>query len=100
MHYYNKQYYVYIITNFYNSVLYTGVTNDLYRRVLEHKNKINKGFSSRYNLTKLVYYEEIDDIFYAIEREKQIKKFKRKKKIGLIKSVNPEWKDLFSSVVD
>jgi len=74
--------------------LYTGVTNDLNRRVYEHKNKLIKGFTSKYNITKLVYYEEYNDINDAIRREKQIKGWSRKKKIELIESVNPEWKDL------
>ncbi|MFC1771537.1 GIY-YIG nuclease family protein [Candidatus Margulisiibacteriota bacterium] len=95
-----REYYVYIITNFSNTALYTGVTNNIYRRMFEHKNRVNKGFSMRYSLTKLVYYEIYDDINYAIEREKQIKKYKRLKKINLIKKHNPQWKDLFSYVVD
>ncbi len=74
--------------------LYTGVTNDLNRRVYEHKNKLIKGFTSKYNITKLVYYEEYNDINDAIRREKQIKGWSRKKKIELIESINPEWKDL------
>ncbi|HET56478.1 MAG TPA: GIY-YIG nuclease family protein [Ignavibacteria bacterium] len=88
-----KQYYVYIMTNK-SRTLYTGVTNDLNRRVYEHKNKLIKGFTSKYNITKLVYYEEYNDINDAIRREKQIKGWSRKKKIELIESVNPEWKDL------
>ena len=74
--------------------LYTGVTNDLRRRVYEHKQKLIKGFTSKYNITKLVYHEEYNDINDAIKREKQIKGWSRKKKIELIESVNPEWKDL------
>jgi putative endonuclease len=74
--------------------LYTGVTNDLNRRVYEHKQKLIKGFTSKYNITKLVYYEEYNDINDAIRREKQIKGWSRKKKIELIESINPEWKDL------
>ncbi|MFC1770920.1 GIY-YIG nuclease family protein [Candidatus Margulisiibacteriota bacterium] len=100
MSFHNRDYYVYIITNFCNTVLYTGVTNNLYRRMLEHKNKINKGFSRRYSLTKLVYYEVYDDICYAIEREKQIKKYRRINKIKLIKDNNPGWDDLFGRLVD
>ncbi|MGH7791067.1 MAG: GIY-YIG nuclease family protein, partial [Thermodesulfobacteriota bacterium] len=85
-----KQYYVYIITN--NSrTLYTGVTNDLLRRVYEHKNKLVEGFTKKYNITELVYYEEMNDIHDAIGREKQIKGWLRAKKIALIESVNPEW---------
>ena len=86
--------YVYIVTNRRNGVLYTGVTNDVERRIREHKLKVVKGFTSRYNLTKLVYFEALDDPGAAILREKQIKGWLRSKKIALIESVNPEWKDL------
>jgi putative endonuclease len=74
--------------------LYTGVTNDLMRRVYEHKNKLVKGFTPRYNIQYLVYYESTSNIYSAIAREKQIKGWLRKKKIALIDSMNPEWKDL------
>jgi putative endonuclease len=74
--------------------LYTGVTNDLMRRVYEHKNKLIKGFTSRYNIQYLVYYESTSNVYSALEREKQIKGWLRKKKIAVIDSVNPEWKDL------
>jgi len=88
-----EQYYVYIMTN--NSrTLYTGVTNDLRRRVYEHKNKLIPGFTNKYNITKLVYYEECKDIKIAIAREKQIKGWLRKKKIELIEKGNPNWEDL------
>ena len=87
-----KQYCVYITTNAHNTVLYTGVTNELQRRVLEHKSSES---TKKYNLTKLVYLESGDDINAAIAREKQIKAGSRKKKIELIASINPEWKDLF-----
>jgi len=88
-----EQYYVYIMTN--NSrTLYTGVTNDLRRRVYEHKNKLIPGFTNKYNITKLVYYEECKDIKIAIAREKQIKGWLRKKKIELIEKENPNWEDL------
>ena len=90
----DRYYYVYILSNKSNKVLYTGVTNDLLRRVYEHKNKHVKGFSSKYNLSKLVYYEEAEDIYGAITREKQIKGYVRAKKIKLIESMNSEWKDL------
>jgi putative endonuclease len=90
----NKQYYVYIMTNKGNRVLYTGVTNDLQRRVYEHKNKLVKGFTKKYNVTKLIFYEVCDDIESAILREKQIKGWLRAKKIALIESMNPEWRDL------
>jgi len=87
-------YYVYIMTNKYHTVLYTGVTNNLDRRVLEHREGKLPGFTARYMATKLVYYEEIPDINAAIEREKQVKAGPRKKKIELIESMNPEWIDL------
>jgi putative endonuclease len=74
--------------------LYTGVTNNLYRRVYEHKNKLIGGFTKKYNITKLVWYEVTSEVASAIAREKQIKGWLRKKKIALIESVNPEWKDL------
>jgi len=89
-----KQYYIYILANKYNKVLYTGVTNDLEKRVYEHKNKLVKGFTSRYNVDKLVYFEITENIESAITREKQIKGLLRKKKILLIELVNPEWRDL------
>ncbi len=92
--YMNKQYYVYIITNKSKRVLYTGVTSDLKKRIYEHKNKLVKGFTSRYNIEKLVYYDICEDIESAILREKQIKGWLRKKKIALIESINPEWRDL------
>jgi len=90
----DRQYCVYILTNAYNTVLYTGVTNNLTRRVLEHRAG-KSGFTKRYNLTKLVYYECGDDVNMAIFREKQIKAGSRQKKLDLINSMNPEWKDLF-----
>ena len=93
-----KQYYVYILTNSRHTVLYTGVTNDLQRRVWEHKNKTGSGFTKRYNVGKLVYYETGDDINIAIAREKQIKAGSRQKKIDLINSLNPEWKDLADDI--
>jgi len=86
------------MTNKWNNVLYTGITNDLKRRVFEHKNKIIKGFTERYNINKLVYYEIYDDVYNAIQREKQIKSWSRKKKIELIKSLNPEFKDLYEEI--
>ena len=84
-------YYVYIITNKENKVLYTGVTNNLERRMYEHKNKIIKGFTSKYNVNKLVYFEETKDVNEAIAREKEIKGWRRSKKVALIESVNPAW---------
>jgi putative endonuclease len=88
-----KNYYVYIMTNR-SKTLYTGVTNDLIRRVYEHKNKMVEGFTKKYNITRLVYFEETGDVQSAIAREKQIKGWLRAKKVALIESKNPEWKDL------
>ena len=93
-------YYVYIITNTNNKVLYTGFTNDLNRRMFEHKNKLIKGFSFKYNLTKLVYYEHTSDSQSAINREKQIKSWSRIKRNKLIESINANWKDLFNDFVN
>ncbi|HEX2786950.1 MAG TPA: GIY-YIG nuclease family protein [Ignavibacteria bacterium] len=90
-----KQYYVYIITNKLNKVLYTGVTNNLCSRVSQHKSGIIDGFSKRYKLNKLIYFENTDDIKSAIEREKQIKGWLREKKIKLIENFNPQWNDLY-----
>lgn len=87
-------YFVYILTNAFNHVLYTGVTNDLVRRVEEHKVGESGGFTKRYKVFKLVYYELYNDINMAIDREKQIKAGSRQKKIDLVNSMNPEWKDL------
>ena len=89
----SPQYYVYIMTNE-SGTLYTGVTNDLQRRVYEHKSKRVPGFTSRYNIKKLVYFESTSDVNSAITREKQIKGWTRAKKIALIELVNPKWKDL------
>ena len=92
-------YYVYIITNESNSTLYIGFTNDIIRRITEHKLKIIKGFSSRYNLNKLVYFEQTTDVVSAISREKQLKTFSREKKDNLIKSINPKWCDLYDDLL-
>jgi putative endonuclease len=89
-----KQYCVYILTNSRHTVLYTGVTNNLERRLSEHKDKLGSAFTKRYNVNKLVYYECGDDIRIAIAREKQIKAGSRQDKIDLINSINPQWKDL------
>ena len=88
-----KQYYVYTMPNR-SKTLYTGVTNNLERRIYEHKHKMADGFTKKYNITKLVHYEETDDIEGAIEKEKQIKGWRRSKKIALIESINPNWDDL------
>ncbi|MCD4704572.1 GIY-YIG nuclease family protein [bacterium] len=90
-----KQYCVYILTNKNNTVLYIGVTNNLLRRIREHKNKKFRGFTNKYNVNKLVYYEITDNINSAITREKQLKNWRRKWKIELINEFNSEWKDLF-----
>jgi len=87
-------YYVYILTNKNNTVLYIGVTNDLKRRIYEHKNKLLEGFTKKYNINKLVYFEETNDIKSAIAREKQLKGYTRFKKENLINLQNNEWKDL------
>jgi len=89
-----NNYYVYIMTNKSNKVLYIGITNNLERRIYEHKNKTIEGFTSRYNLNKLIYLEHTNDVNSAITREKQLKGWLREKKIALITSQNPEWRDL------
>ncbi len=95
-----KQSFVYIMTNYNKTTLYIGVTNNLKRRVYEHKNKLIDGFTKRYNITFLVYYECFDNIQNAILREKQLKGGSRQKKIDLINDFNPEWKDLYTSIID
>ena len=87
-------YYVYILTTRSNTVLYTGVTNDLKRRVFEHKSGFNEGFTKKYYVHKLIYFEMFDFVEFAIAREKQIKGYSREKKIKLIETMNPEWKEL------
>jgi len=91
----SKNYYVYIMTNIDDRVLYTGITSDLRKRVHEHREKLIDGFTKRYNVTKLVYYEVFDAIEGAILREKQIKAGSRQKKMDLINSMSSEWKDLW-----
>ncbi len=88
-----KQYYVYIMSNM-SRTLYTGMTDDLSRRVYEHKDKASMGFTKKYRITRLVYYETTNDVHVAIQREEQIKGWLRRKKIALIETTNPEWKDL------
>jgi putative endonuclease len=90
----NKNYYIYLLTNWNNTVMYIGVTNDLVRRLYEHKNKLYDGFTKKYNLNKLVYFELFFDINEAVKREKEIKKWRRDKKNKLVESINPEWRDL------
>ena len=94
-----KEYLVYIMTNKYNTVLYTGVTNDLMRRVWEHKEGIGSGFTSRYRVNKLVYYESYENINLVIAREKQIEGGSRQKKIDLVISLNPDWYDLYEEML-
>ena len=87
-------FYVYILTNTHHNVLYTGVTNDLERRCFEHKQKKIKGFTQKYNVDKLIYFERFDSIDSAIAREKQIKGYSREKKLALINQFNNDWKEL------
>ena len=95
----NKQFNVYIMGNSDSNVLYTGITNDLIRRVFEHRNKIIKGFTSKYNITKLIYFESFDNPTSAITREKQIKGGSRDKKIALITKQNPNLVDLYETII-
>jgi putative endonuclease len=90
----SRQYYVYILAGI-SKVLYVGVTNDLMRRVWEHKEKLVPGFTSKYNVDMLVYYEATEDVQSAISREKQVKAYRREKKVALIEGMNPGWKDLY-----
>ena len=94
-----RQYYVYIMANENNTVLYTGVTRDVKRRVYEHKEKLVGGFTKKYNVTKLVYYEMVEDVESAILREKRIKGGSRRKKIELITGANKEWRDLYEGLL-
>ena len=96
----NKQYYVYILFNKINGTLYVGVTNDLVKRVWQHKNKFVEGFTKRYGTDKLGYYEVCYDINSAIAREKQLKSGNRKSKLDLIELNNPDWNDLYYDIVD
>lgn len=91
----HKQYYVYIMTNKKNNVIYTGITNNLKKRVYEHKEKLVAGFTRKYNISKLVYYEIFDSSYGAITREKKIKGGSRQKKVNLIRTLNPGWDDLY-----
>ena len=94
-----KQYYVYILAGRRNGTLYTGVTSNLIKRVWEHKEKAVDGFTKRYNIDKLVYFEQYQDSVKAISREKRIKKYPRKWKLNLIERENPRWKDLYKDLV-
>ena len=91
-----RSYYVYLLTNWNDKVIYVGVTNNLERRMYEHKNKLITGFTEKYNVNKLVYFEETRDVTAAIEREKEIKKWRREKKNQLVSLTNPKWDDLSS----
>lgn len=93
-----KQYYVYILASNRNGTLYIGVTNNLLKRVDEHKSKLIEGFTKKYNVHNLVYYEQHNDISCAITREKQMKKWKRKYKLELIEKSNPDWIDLYKDL--
>ena len=94
------KYYVYILTNKHCTVLYTGVTSDLLRRVYQHKNHLDKdSFTAKYKVTRLVYFEETSDVKAALEREKQIKSWNRDRKTSLIMSRNPKWLDLYSKIL-
>jgi putative endonuclease len=94
----DKQFYVYIVTNTYNSVLYTGITNDVKRRMFEHKHKLLKGFTKKYKVDKLVFCEEFNDSLDAIRAEKTIKGWTKQKKLNLIKNRNPEFEDLSEKI--
>jgi len=94
----DEHYYVYILTNKRHTVLYTGVTNDLKRRVFEHREKMIAGFTKKYNIHKLVFFEETQSIEAAIGREKQIKGGSRQKKLDLINGMNPQWRDLYETL--
>ena len=94
-----QSYYIYILASKKNGTLYIGVTNDLIRRVYEHKKDIIKGFTEKYRVHRLVYYEQTDDIQNAILREKRMKKWRRRWKIELIEKRNPEWKDLYDDLL-
>ena len=93
-----KQYYVYILASHKNGTLYVGVSSDLVRRIWEHKNKAVKGFTSKYGVDRLVYYEIFDDPENAIKREKRLKEYKRQWKIDLIEKKNLEWEDLYEAI--
>jgi len=89
-----RTYYVYLLTNQNGNVMYLGVTNDLVRRVYEHKNSLVDGFTKKYNVSKLVYFEQTDDVMSAIACEKEIKKWRREKKNKLVETMNPQWREL------
>lgn len=94
-----KEYYVYILTNKYNRTLYIGVTSNLIKRIWEHRNNIFQSFSSKYNVNKLVYFEQYNEVIQAIQREKRLKEWQRQWKIDLINNINPKWNDLYGEIV-
>ena len=94
-----KSYYVYILASRRNGTLYIGITSDLARRIWQHKKKLVKGFTEKYDVDKLVYFEEYNDVGIAIQREKRLKEWKRKWKLTLIEKDNPDWKDLYCDIV-
>lgn len=94
-----KNFYVYILTSKRNGTLYVGVTSNLVKRIWEHKNKLVEGFSKRYGIDKLVYYEQFRDVESAIKREKRLKNYNRRWKLELIEKLNPEWKDLYEDMI-
>jgi len=94
-----KSFYVYILASKRNGTLYIGVTSDLLKRVWEHKKKLAEGFTERYSVDKLVYYEQFQDAESALRREKRIKKYNRKWKLDLIEKSNPDWKDLYEELI-
>ncbi len=94
-----KNYYVYIMASKRNGTLYIGITNDLIKRTWQHKNNLADGFTKRYKCHTLVYYEQTNEVISAIEREKQLKKWKRKWKLDLIEKQNPEWQDLYNNLI-
>ncbi len=95
----NKTYFVYILTNFEETTFYIGVTSNLQKRIWEHKNKVIEGFTEKYNIDRLVYYEETNSVETALKREKQLKRWHRQWKINLIKEFNPKMKDLFEDII-
>jgi len=95
----NKTYFVYILTNFEETTFYIGVTSNLQKRIWEHKNKVIEGFTEKYNVDRLVYYEDTNSVETAIKREKQLKRWHRQWKINLIKEFNPKMKDLFEDII-
>jgi putative endonuclease len=95
---FTNNYFVYLLTNWNKRVIYVGMTNDLCRRIYEHKNKLITGFTSKYNLCKLIYFEQTNDVNAAIAREKEIKNWRREKKDRLVEKTNPEWNDLSEDI--